>query len=61
MYINYIEILGKVQKKATNCKLVRGHNNLPYEQRLKSLDMCLLFCRRQRRDLIEVFKILNGY
>ena len=58
-YVKDIEILEKVQKRAT--KLVRGHNNLPYGQRLRSLDIYSLFCRRQRGDLIEVFKILNGY
>ena len=41
--------------------MVRGHGHLSYEQRLKSLDFYGLFRRRQRGDLIEVFKILNGY
>ena len=34
---------------------------VPYEQRLKSLDLYTLFCRCQHSDLIEVYKILNGY
>ena len=38
-----------------------GLGHLPYEQRLKSLDFYTLFCQHQRGDLIEVFKILNGY
>ena len=54
-----IYVLEKVQKRAT--KMVRGLGHLPYEQRLKSLDFYTLFRRRQRGDLIEVFKILNGY
>ena len=54
-----IEVLEKVQKQAT--KLVKGYEKLPYEQRLKSLGIYTLFCRRQRGDLIEVFKILNRY
>ena len=54
-----IDALEKVQKRAT--KMVRGLGNLPYEQRLKSLDLYTLFCRCQRGDLIEVYKILNGY
>ena len=51
-YVKDIEILEKVQKRAT--KLVRGHNNLLYGQRLRSLDIYSLFCRCQRGDLIEV-------
>ena len=54
-----IDVLEKVQKRAT--KMVRGLGHLPYEQRLKSLDFYTLFRRRQRGDLIEIFKILNGY
>ena len=54
-----IEDLEKVQKRAT--KLVKGYEKLPYEQRLKSLGIYTLFCRCQRGDLIEVFKILNRY
>ena len=41
--------------------MVRGLGNLPYEQKLKSLDLYTLFCRHQRGDLIEVYKVLNGY
>ena len=54
-----IEVLEKVQKRAT--KLIKGYEKLSYDQRLKSLGIYTLFCRRQRGDLIEVFKILNGY
>ena len=54
-----IEVLEKVQKRAT--KLIKGYEKLPYDQRLKSLGIYTLFCRRQRGDFIEVFKILNGY
>ena len=54
-----IDVSEKVQKRAT--RLVKGYDRLPYEQRLKSLGIYTLFCRRQRGDLIEVFKILNGY
>ena len=54
-----IEVLKKVQKQAT--KLVEGYEKLPYERRLKSLGIYTLFCRCQRGDLIEVFKILNRY
>ena len=53
-----IDVLEKVQMRAT--RLIRGIGNLSYGQRLKSLGMYTLFCCRQRGDLIEVFKILNG-
>ena len=49
----------RVQKRAT--KLIKGYEKLPYDQRLKSLGIYTLFCRRQQGDLIELFKILNGY
>ena len=51
-----IDVLEKVQRHAT--KLLHG---LSYEDRLERLDLYSLFCRRQRGDLIEVFKILNNY
>ena len=54
-----IDVLEKVQMRAT--RLIRGIGNLSYGQRLKSLGMYTLFSRRQRGDLIEVFKILNGF
>ena len=54
-----IEVLEKVQKWAM--KLIKGYEKLPYDQRLKSLGIYVLFCRRLRGDLIKVFKILNGY
>ena len=42
-------------------RLIRGIGNLSYGQRLKPLGMHTLFRCRQRGDLIEVFKILNGF
>ena len=54
-----IDVLEKVQRRAT--KLLHGFSHLSYEDRLERLDLYSLFCRRQRGDLIEVFKILNNY
>ena len=51
--------LEKVQRRAT--KLVPALANLPYEDRLARLDLTTLEERRHRGDMIEVYKIVNGY
>ena len=59
---NYIKdqvLLEKIQRRAT--KQIPALRNLPYDERLKRLDMFSLKKRRIRGDLIEVFKILNGF
>ena len=53
-----IEELENVQRRAT--KLVPGLSNLPYEERLKKLDLPTLKFRRMRGDMIEVYKITSG-
>ena len=53
-----IDSLEKVQRRAT--KLVTSLAKLTYEQRLRHLRLHSLYCRRQRGDLFETFKILNG-
>ena len=58
-YAKDIDVLEKMQMRAT--RLIRGIGNLSYGQRLKSLGMYTSFRHRQRGDLIEVFKILNGF
>ena len=57
--INQIQSLEKVQKRAT--KLVKSCKNLSYKDRLIHLKLPTLKFRRLRGDMIEVFKILNGY
>ena len=57
--INQIKSLEKVQKRAT--KLVKFCKTLPYKERLRHLKLPTLKFRRLRGDMIEVFKILNGY
>ena len=54
-----IDVLEKVQRRAT--KLIPSISTQPYEARLAKLNLHLLYCRRQRGDLIEVYKILNRH
>jgi hypothetical protein len=53
-----IEVLEKVQKRAT--KMVDGYGGLKYEERLRRIGLTELEVRRERADLLEVFKILKG-
>ena len=48
-----------VQRAVT--KIIAGCENLSYKNRLKKLKLTTLLERRMRGDLIETFKILNGY
>ena len=51
--------LEKIQRKAT--KLIPDLREEPYHHRLKVLNLPSLKHRRRRGDLIETFKILNGF
>jgi len=57
--INQIKNLEKVQKRAT--KLIKSCKSLSYRNRLIHLKLPTLKFRRLRGDMIEVFKICNGY
>ena len=54
-----IQALEKVQRRAT--KLIPDLAHLPYESRCRSLGLQTLEERRVRGDMIETFKILQGY
>ena len=51
------DIIEKVQRHFT--KRVAGMNTLPYEERLRSLNLPSLAYRRIRGDLIETYKIVH--
>ena len=52
-----INKLEAVQRAAT--KQINGFRDLPYPERLKKLNLPTLKYRRQRGDMIEVYKILH--
>ena len=58
-FLKDIEAIEKVQRRAT--KLVPGLVDLTYLDRLEKLKLTNLHERRIRGDMIEVFKILNGF
>ena len=53
-----IKLLKGVQRRAT--KLVKELKNLPYEIRLKKLELTTLEQRRDSGDLIQMYKIIYG-
>ena len=53
------KILENVQIRAT--KLVDGMSDMEYEDRLKLLKLPTLRYRRERGDMIEIYKHLNAY
>jgi len=50
-------MIERVQPRAT--RLVPGFSKLPYDERLKRMKLKTLKQRRQRGDMIEVFKYMN--
>ena len=56
--IGDIKRLEAVQRNAT--KQVNGLKDKPYQERLKILNLPTLACRRDRGDMIEVYKIIHN-
>ena len=57
--IRDIKLIEGVQRRAT--RLSRDLRNEPYNIRLTTLGLPTLQFRRERADMLQVFKILNGY
>ena len=53
-----IQLIENIQKRAT--RIVPELRGLSYTQRLKSLNLPTLLYRRQRYDMIQLFKIINN-
>jgi hypothetical protein len=54
-----IDLMERVQHRAT--KMISGLKNLSYESRLEKTGLITLEKRRERGDLIEVFRLLKGF
>ena len=53
-----VRLVERVMRRAT--RLVPGLRHLPYEERLKSLNLPSLQYRRRRGDMITMFNIMHG-
>ena len=56
---NEMEKIERVQRRAT--KLIPSVRNMTYENRLLKLNLFSMEYRRKRGDLIELYKMLNGF
>ena len=56
-YVRQSKLIENVQRRAT--KLIPNLKDLPYEERLRRLNLPTLKYRRLRGDMINVYKILN--
>ena len=52
------KLIERVQRRAT--KMVPELRNLPYQERLRRLDLPSLYHRRRRGDMIAIYQILRG-
>jgi ribonucleases P/MRP protein subunit RPP40 len=52
------DVLERVQRRAT--RMVSGFKDIPYEERLRRMNLTTLETRRLRADLLEVYKIMTG-
>ena len=55
----HIDLIENVQRRAT--KFLPTIKHLPYPERLRTLNLPTLTYRRQRGDMIQVYKLLNNY
>ena len=56
----YKDAIENVQRRATKQLPGPGMKNIPYEERLESLNLPTLAYRRTRGDMVEVYKLLQG-
>ena len=54
-----IESMEKVQRRFT--RMIEGLNLLPYEERVRKINLTTLETRRIRADMIEVYKNFQDY
>ena len=57
-YMGDLKLVEGVQRRAT--KMIPHLYNVPYEDRLKELNLPSMEYRRKRGDMIQCFKIMNG-
>ena len=57
-YMGDLKKVESVQRRAT--KLIPHLHDLPYEDRLRALDLPSMEYRRKRGDMIQCYKIMNG-